>query len=232
MSIRRLLPARTEIALPEEAEVWDLSSEQADKAFTTLSSETARRALKALYTEPKTASELAKAIDTSLQNVDYHIQNLLEADLIEVASIEYSQTGNEMKVYAPATNAVLVLSTESTAVKIRSMLRNLLSAALVIGIAALLYRHVIVDRLVGVAEVDVWFAPAEDMDEAVDDVDDDHDADAPEDADRTFDAEPIVEPINPLEHLPWLADPGVAFLLGAVVALTVVLLLRWAWLSE
>lgn len=231
MSIKELLPSRTEVSLPEEAEVFDLSSDEADQVFSALSSDTARRILAVLYEEPRTASEVADRLDLSLQNVDYHLKNLQEADLVQVASTEYSQTGNEMKIYGPSTNAVLVLSSDSVATRIRSMVANLFSALLVIGIAAVVYRTVLIDGFIDVPTVEVgpFAEPREDVGET-DDVDDSPET-APDEeddpADTLLEPEQFIETVNPLEHLPLLLDPGIAFALGGLVAITVVLGIRW-----
>lgn len=234
MSIKELLPSRTEVSLPKEAEVFDLSSDEADQVFSALSSDTARQILAALYEEPQTASEVADRLDLSLQNVDYHLKNLQEADLVQIASTEYSQTGNEMKIYGPSTNAVLVLSSDSVATRIRSMVANLFSALLVIGVAAVVYRTVLFDGFIDVPTVEVgpFAEPREDVGEPdeVDDVDDSPDT-APEEgedpADTLLEPEQFIETVNPLEHLPLLLDPGIAFALGGLVAITVVLGIRW-----
>ena len=74
-----------------------------------LSSDTAREILSTLYDEPTTASELADAVDTSIQNARYHLEKLQDADLIEPVDTWYSSRGTEMTVYAP-TNEPLVLA--------------------------------------------------------------------------------------------------------------------------
>lgn len=229
MSIRRLLPSRTDVSVPNEAEVWDLASEEADDAFEVLSSKTARKTLSSLYEEPKAASELATELNLSLQNVDYHVQNLLDAGLIEVGAIEYSETGNEMKIYAPSKHAILLLSTESTAVRVRSLVSTLFSALLLAAVGAAFFRTVVVGWLIDVPDARVEFdlVPGTDDDDVAD-VDDDS-PEADEDyAREAFEADTLVETINPLEHLPWLLDPGVTFLIGALFVVVVIGLL-WVW---
>ncbi len=50
-----------------------------------LSSEAAQEILGAVRNEPRTASDIADAVDRSLQSVSYHLDRLCEADLIEPA---------------------------------------------------------------------------------------------------------------------------------------------------
>jgi DNA-binding transcriptional ArsR family regulator len=69
----------------EEPSVLSIDDEEADEIFSTLSSVTAREVLSTLYGQPKTASEIADTVDTYLQNVNYHLNNLNDCGLIEVA---------------------------------------------------------------------------------------------------------------------------------------------------
>ena len=95
-------------AEPEDPDVIAIDDEEAGNAISALSSETAREILSRLYDDPGTASEIAGDVDTSLQNANYHLTNLTEADLIEIRDVRYSDQGKEMRVYAP-TNRALVL---------------------------------------------------------------------------------------------------------------------------
>lgn len=81
--IQRLRNVRSDIRVPDEAEIWDLTSDEAGAAFGALSSETAREILALLYNSPQTASEFADNLDQSLQNIKYHLQNLSDADLVD-----------------------------------------------------------------------------------------------------------------------------------------------------
>ena len=77
--------------------LW-LDDEEVEPLIGSLSSATARSLLTALHEEPRTASELAEVVDTSLQNVRHHVGNLQDADLVEVAETRYSVKGRERKV--------------------------------------------------------------------------------------------------------------------------------------
>ena len=87
--------------LDHEPDVMAIDDEAADEIFSTLSSATARSILTALYDQPRTASELADEGETSLQNVQYHLNNLSDSGLIEVVETWESDQRREMKVYAP-----------------------------------------------------------------------------------------------------------------------------------
>lgn len=74
----------------------------------TLTSETAQEILGTLGDEPATASGIADAVDTSLQNVQYHLKRLSEADLVEPVDTWYSTKGKEMAVYALTAEKLLI----------------------------------------------------------------------------------------------------------------------------
>ncbi|WP_336338347.1 ArsR/SmtB family transcription factor [Haloarcula brevis] len=73
-----------------------------------LSSETAQEILGALRDEPRTASDIADAVDRSLQSVSYHLDRLRRANLIEAVETWYSEKGTEMTVYALAAERLVV----------------------------------------------------------------------------------------------------------------------------
>lgn len=92
------------------ARVLAMTDTESDDVLAALSSETGRRTLRALYQEPQTPSEIAAAVDTSLQNVHYHLTNLREADLVEPVDTVYSEKGNEMTVYGPSSDPLVFVS--------------------------------------------------------------------------------------------------------------------------
>jgi len=116
-SIRRFLSRNPPIeaiknAEKEEPSVLSIDDEAADEVFSTLSSATAREVLSTLYDQPKTASEVADTVDTSLQNVNYHLNSLTDCNLIEVADTWYSDQGKEMKVYSPTSEALVFFASD------------------------------------------------------------------------------------------------------------------------
>lgn len=201
-----LLPFRPDATkhVSTEPVVFDLASDHADRVFRSLSSEMARRILQALYEEPCVASDLATELDTSLQNVDYHLGNLQEAELVNVVDTWYSQTGNEMKVYAPAARALMISSDPDDTSRLRSVASTLVASVLLLGAAAAIFRSVIVDRLVSPETIG---------------------GDSP-----VASVDAVGTEIDPLAHLPAVLDPGIVFLLGGlvgIVALGALLLASW-----
>ncbi|WP_435115019.1 ArsR/SmtB family transcription factor [Halolamina sp. C58] len=140
-----LLPSESDAVAADEADdeggtrlLW-LDDEEVDPLIGSLSSETARSLLTALHEEPRTASELADAVDTSLQNVRHHLDNLQEADLVEVAETRYSVKGREMKVYAPVDDSLVVcVGNEAERSGLLDSLRQYVGAAAAVLVGSLL----------------------------------------------------------------------------------------------
>lgn len=126
----RLLPSLSTRA-PDDAtpRVIGLDSADADDLIGALSSRTARRILAILHEEPGSASEVAAQVDSSLQNVQYHLGRMEDAGLVEVHETVYSEKGREMKVYAPTDKPLVVVAArESETVRLRDALTRLLGA--------------------------------------------------------------------------------------------------------
>jgi DNA-binding transcriptional ArsR family regulator len=143
-----LFPLRGEAEQsPGSPRVLDLEDEATGEALSALASETAREILSLLYERPRTAPEVREEVGTSLQNVHYHLEKLQDADLVQPAGTGYSEKGNEMTVFAPASRAVVLFAGEE---RDRSRLREFLSRLLgAVGLlaAASLGVRVLFDRL-------------------------------------------------------------------------------------
>ncbi|MFD1684635.1 ArsR/SmtB family transcription factor [Halobellus litoreus] len=112
-----VLPSETERGATEDDggdfRVLPLDDDEAARLINCLAADTARSTLAALQNDSATASELADAVGTSLQNVRHHLDNLREAGLVRVVDTRYSVKGREMKVYAPARDSLVVCVGES-----------------------------------------------------------------------------------------------------------------------
>jgi len=117
----------------------DFEDDEAEQVLSTITSTTARRILGIIYDEPTTASEIATELDTSVQNVSYHLDRLSDAGLVEVIETWYSEQGREMDVYAP-TNSALVLFTgaERTTPSLKTALRRVFGGIGIVGIVSAL----------------------------------------------------------------------------------------------
>ena len=226
----RLLPSLPDAA-PEEREprVVGVDDDEADDLIAALGSETARAILSTLHDRPATKSELADEVDTSLQNVQYHLSRLDEADLVDVVDTAYSEKGREMDVYAAADEPLVLFaggSEESTGIK--TALMRLLGGYGIIGLAA-----VAAQRLLSVGSLGgLRTAGGSDGGDAatagdsggptIESVPDQNTA-----ADGASGADGAVELVgDPLaEYAVSLVEPGVVFFLGAALVFTV----AWAY---
>lgn len=157
-----LLPSRLEVSSsPDEPRVLDIDGDMAGETFDALGSETARRMLALIYEEPRTPAELEDHIGTSLQNIHYHVDRLEDADLIEPAGTGYSEKGNEMTVYGPASEAVVLFAGEDgNSSRLRDHLKRLFGLAATVGIATIVFA-VVHDWLTAEPEAQVTFQATE-----------------------------------------------------------------------
>ena len=121
-----IFPLRENVTLNDEREprLVDLDEETADEVFTALSSGTTRTIFLELHRAPQTASDLSDVTETSVQNVQYHLEKLLDADLIEVVDTWYSERGSEMKVYAPQDESLVLFAGRDKQGTLRSLLNR------------------------------------------------------------------------------------------------------------
>jgi DNA-binding transcriptional ArsR family regulator len=124
-----LLPSRgpdTSTSQDGELQVVGVDEDVSD-VLDALSSETAREILNTVYEEPGTPSELADRLDMSIQKVSYHLEKLEDEELIAVAGVQYSEKGQEMKVYEPPDDPlVLFVGTQERKRSLRSLVRRVL----------------------------------------------------------------------------------------------------------
>lgn len=115
-SQRSMFPLTPSLDPPEaEARTVDLFSETGRRMLEALSAGTARAIFTELGDDPATTSELADAVQTSLQNAHYHLDRLQEADLIRVVGTHYSTKGSEMDVYAHAHDPLVFVAGDEAA---------------------------------------------------------------------------------------------------------------------
>jgi len=145
-----LLPSTSDATAPQSAEprVIGVDSDDADDLLGALSSSTARELLAALHEDPATPSALAETVDTSLQNAQYHLGKLEDADVIEVVDTVYSEKGREMSVYAPTDQPLVVFAgNEEKATGLKAALSRLLGAFGALGLLSVAVQTAVGDGL-------------------------------------------------------------------------------------
>ncbi|WP_137283229.1 ArsR/SmtB family transcription factor [Halorussus salinisoli] len=177
----------------EQPRILEMTEGDADEVLDALAPETRRRTLRALFERPATTSELADRLDTSVQNVHHHLSKLEETGLVEPVDTVYSEKGNEMTVYGPASDPLVFVGDDDRVSGIRRSLLNVVGGLGLLAAASLLVQWA-GERLVRAR------LPADDIGPA---------SHAPAD------------PASP-ETLAWLVfgvlEPGLLFFLGCLVA--------------
>ncbi len=142
-----LLPSFPDTSATDDGDprVVGIDSEEADDVLAALSSTTARQLLTALHEDPGTPSDLADRVDTSLQNAQYHLGKLEDANVVRVIDTAYSEKGREMNVYGPTDQPLVVFAgDESKETGLRAALKRLVG-----GIGALAAGSLFVQALAG-----------------------------------------------------------------------------------
>ena len=140
----RLLPSQSDPDVDAAPRVVGLDDDDAEDLLSALSSATARRLLAALHDEPTNPAALADSVDTSLQNVQYHLDSLESAGAIEVVDTVYSEKGREMDVYAPADQPLVVVAADEDGTSgVADVLTRLLGGVAIVGTASLLAQYLV-----------------------------------------------------------------------------------------
>jgi len=121
----------------ETARILEVQDEDTDAILDALAPDTRRAIYQSLFAEPRTTSELAEAVDTSLQNVQYHLEPLEDAGLIEEIDTVYSEKGAEMAVYAPAADPLVFVGDRQTLPDVKRSLRPVVSGLAILGVVSL-----------------------------------------------------------------------------------------------
>ncbi|WP_313692610.1 ArsR/SmtB family transcription factor [Halorarum halobium] len=140
--------------------VLPVDDEETDDVIEALGSGTARELFRAVHADPAPPSELARRVDTSVQNVHYHLTNLEAAGLVESLGRTYSEKGNEMTVYGPAAEPIVLTAEPEPDARgeLDRLLGDWASGVAALGLASLAVQ-LAVERLVGTTPVEL-FEPA------------------------------------------------------------------------
>ncbi len=89
--------------------VLRVGDDDTEAVLDALGSDTTRALLASLYERPAAPSEVADRVGTSVQNVHYHVEKLEAAGLVEPVDTRYSEKGNEMTIYGPASDPIVLV---------------------------------------------------------------------------------------------------------------------------
>jgi len=118
--------------------VVEMGDAEAHEVFDAMASETRRATYEALFEEPATTSELAERLDTSVQNVHHHLSVLQDIDMVEPVDTVYSNQGNEMNVFGPASDPLVFVGEDEAAPRVERSLKRVVSGLALLGFASLI----------------------------------------------------------------------------------------------
>ena len=88
--------------------ILEPGDERAQKIAKAISSQTASDILNQIQEEPSTASDIAGRLQLPLTTVQYHLENLVAAEMLDVVEKRWSKKGREIKVYGLRNQVVIV----------------------------------------------------------------------------------------------------------------------------
>ncbi len=120
--------------------ILEPGDDRAQKIGKALANRTANDIISMLKSSDMTLSEISEKLNQPMTSTKYHVENLLDAGLIEVKKIKYSEKGREVKVYAASGQVVIVSpgvkDIRQILLKYASVFGIFLFAALIMGVAA------------------------------------------------------------------------------------------------
>lgn len=117
------LPFRPSIDhTPKHRSVIDLADDPSPDVLRALGTETVHAILSVLSDRAATTTDLAECVDTSLQNIGYHLKKLCDGDIVTPIGTWYSSKGTEMTVYALTSERIEIrlASSESSPTEVQT----------------------------------------------------------------------------------------------------------------
>jgi DNA-binding transcriptional ArsR family regulator len=94
--------------MAEDVIVLEPGEERAQRIAKAIGSPMAGEILQLLKDGPKTSTQIIESLSIPMSTAKYHIENLLNAGILEVAETKYSVKGREVKVYRLRDQVVVV----------------------------------------------------------------------------------------------------------------------------
>ncbi len=120
--------------MSEEVIILSPGDSRAQKIAKAISSGTANDILHLLGDGQKSATDITGSLDLPMSTVKYHLDNLLDAGLVEVVETKYSIKGREIKVYALRDQLLIVAPRMQN---VRSLLLKYGSLFAIVALASL-----------------------------------------------------------------------------------------------
>jgi DNA-binding transcriptional ArsR family regulator len=144
--------------------VLEPGDEQAQKIAKAMGSQTAADILQLLKTGPKTSTEVTETLSIPMGTAKYHIENLLDAGLIEITKTKYSVKGREVKIYGLKDQLVIVApriaNVRSILLKYASLFGVMIVVTAVIGAILQMVSPATSNSVISRNVQEVWEIPA------------------------------------------------------------------------
>ncbi|NLM81658.1 MAG: helix-turn-helix transcriptional regulator [Candidatus Methanoculleus thermohydrogenotrophicum] len=100
-------------SMVENVVILQPGDERAQKIARAMASQTANAVIQAFGDGPMTSSEVARQMGIPITTAAYHIENLLDAGLLEIMETRWSEKGREVKVYGLTDQVLIIAPPES-----------------------------------------------------------------------------------------------------------------------
>lgn len=94
--------------MTDDVVLLEPGDDRAKKIGKAMASQTANDILSLLKKGDLTLTEISDAMGQPMTTIKYHVENLLDAGLVEVKKVKYSEKGREVKVYGVCEQVVIV----------------------------------------------------------------------------------------------------------------------------
>ena len=126
--------------MPEGIIILEPGDEQSQKIARAMASPMAGDIIRVISQGEKTSSDVSRELSIPITTAKYHIENLLDAGLIEIARHRYSVKGREVKIYR-LTDRLVIMAPRQT--DIRALLARFGGMVLVLVVAAFLFAAIV-----------------------------------------------------------------------------------------
>lgn len=120
--------------MAEDVVVLQSGDERAQRIAKAMASQTANDMIQAFGARSMSSTEVAGHLKIPVTTATYHIENLLDAGILEVADTRWSKKGREVKVYG-LTNQVLIIAPPVS--DLRSVLQKYTALFAIVALASL-----------------------------------------------------------------------------------------------
>jgi len=147
----------------EKLLVLSLGDEASKKISQAIANDTARDILNLVADEPLSSSTIAEKLEIPLTTVQYNIEKLTEAGLIDVKEKRWSKKGRTIKVYGPKRKLLIIVPENIGKEDILGAVRKYLGILLFAGLLSVILEFITSDGFLGKNDSKVAFEAVEEV---------------------------------------------------------------------